>query len=455
MGGDGDGSGIISGGTELRRVQIDKDLTGGAGINAGAIISTGEIGRVNIGGSVVGGAGDFSGRIATVDLNHGDIGTITIAKELAGGDGMHSGEISSSFALNRVTVGALTGGSEFFSGAILSGADMGTVKVDGDVTGSDGDESGKIYSGGKIKSITIGGELVGGAGDYDTATLQDNAPEDTPIGQIVSVGAMGSVKIGGDITGAEGIGSANVQGASISSVFVGGSVVGGDGDDSGAIIATRTDLGVVKITDELAAGSGERSGHIGANRNIGTIEVTDLTGFNDGNFMNPALITAGGKIAPDNAGQAVAIKKLVVSNATAFADILAGYDIAADSLNPDAQIGTVIVGVRDGDGTWESTNLVAGAESGTDLRFGTTDDTVISSPDDVRGITSRIDRVVISGEINLSAGQLATRYGIVAEQVGTVILGGANVSLSAGAGNDFLQLGGTGGDTAIFEPHSS
>ena len=121
--------------------------------------------------------------------------------------------------------------------------------------------------------------------------------------------------------------------------------------------------------------------------------------------------------------QAVAIKKLVVSNATTFADILAGYDIAADSLNPDAQIGTVIVGVGDGDGTWESTNLVAGAESGADLRFGTTDDTVISSPDDVGGITLVNDRAWSSAarSIGLRRTVSATRYGIVAEQVATVI----------------------------------
>jgi hypothetical protein len=105
--------------------------------------------------------------------------------------------------------------------------------------------------------------------------------------------------------------------------------------------------------------------------------------------------------------------------------------------NADAQIGTVSVR-----GDWIASNLIAGVMANAG-GFGNGDDTKIlgavkDNPDlNGAGSVSKIASVIIKGHaIGTLDSADAAIFGIEAQQLGAIKLGGASVPLVTGAGND-------------------
>lgn len=274
---------------KIGSIRIGGSLIGGPTPNSGSIFAEGSIGSVKIGGDVVGGFGHDSGQI--LSKLGANIGGITIGGSIIGGSGKTSGQIGSGASLGPVRIsGSLIGGAGFSSGTVggnklvslsLDGSlfgssgdnsgsifadDIGSARIAHDVKGGDGTDSGKIDAGGEIKSLTIGGSLIGGRGDYIGSGH---------VGQIVGVLGVGAVRIGHDVKGGAGTGSGSIFSltSTMLSAKIGGSVVGGTGTSSGTISADAG-IGPIRIGHDLFGGEGYNAGSIEANAGpIGSVGI--------------------------------------------------------------------------------------------------------------------------------------------------------------------------------------
>src|SRR4029450_6295949 len=132
-----------------------------------------------------------------------------------------------------------------------------------------------------------------------------------------------------------------------------------------------------------------------------------------------------------------AIGKLRVGGQVEFADIRAGWDTGNNPVNADAQIGSVVVG-----GDWIASSLSAGIEPGGDGEFGTGDDGKITGGTNVTGVVSKIGSIGIGGQ-GLGTPGGADGFCFVAQQIGSIVVGGTAIPLTPGLNNDVLDLGAT------------
>jgi hypothetical protein len=399
---------------DIGAVLIQGDVIGGVGTDSGNVRSGGAIpGGVTIGGSLIGGIGMQSGLIFTV----GNLGPVKINGDVRGGSGPESGRIFSVSALASVAVGgSLVGGlSERRSGEILTGGNLGPVKIAGDVEGR-GQESGRIVAGGSLKSVTVGGSLIGSS--------QPDA------GYIRSTGNLGRLIIRGNLIGGSVVGSAlphhsgYIQGQRIASVFVGGSII------AGASSGTLFENASIRAVDDL-----------------GPITVK---GSLIGNSINRVILSARRSSVP-TATSDLAIKSLTVGGRVEFTRILAGYGVDLNPLNGDAQIGTVTVGTD-----WIASDLAASVVAGADGLFGTGDDALIAEAGgNDPNITAKINSIWIKGQALGTSGGV-DHFGFVAQQVGSFKVGNTSFGLTPGKSNDtsvidpLLAVGATG-DLRIHE----
>jgi hypothetical protein len=456
-GGTGNNSGGVSSFLATGPVNIGHDLQGGAGSNSGSIQSGGKLASVSIGGSLIGSSGGNSGLI----LSSGDMGAVKIGHEMQGGSGFRSGLIATDGKLASVSIGgSLIGGSNDISGTIFSG-DMGAVKIGHDVRGGSGSNSGSIQSGGKLASVSIGGSLIGGSNQES--------------GAIFSLGNMGAVKIEHDVQGGSGYVSGSISSnGKLAGVNIGGSLIGGSDDNrTGEIYSTKA-MGPVKIGQDIVGGSVSGSLTLAANGYISGQRIASLfvggsirAGVDDssGTLTNSGSISAVDDIGPitikgslvgsigtggdvtlaviSARGQAglsataktdVAIKSISIGGRVEFGRILAGYDVALQPVNGDAQIGTVIVG-----GDWIASRLAAGSNPGNDAIPGTNDDTLPGGGNP--GIISRIASILIKGQ---AFGTLSgtDSFAFVAQRIGSLKVGATSFPLTSGA--DFEVIGSTG-----------
>jgi hypothetical protein len=135
---------------------------------------------------------------------------------------------------------------------------------------------------------------------------------------------------------------------------------------------------------------------------------------------------------------ATSIASLKVGRRVEFANILAGYDINGNAVSGDAQIDTVTVG-----GDWIASNLVCGATAGADGVFGTADDAEI--PGETTTTPATIASIRIQGKVlgTFSAANSTDHYGFVAEEIGSLSIGGFAFALKAGPSNDAFDIGDT------------
>jgi hypothetical protein len=376
----------------------------------------GRIGSVSIGGSLIGGSTTNSGRIAS----SGAMGPVRIAGSIHGLGGQDSGEIRSASTLASVTIGgSLLGSFGNFSGRIESFGAMGTVRIVGNIQGGTGPNSGTIFSANALAVVSIGGSLVGGTSDLS--------------GRILSSGAIGAVRIAGNVVGGSASGAANlsesgfVRGKRIASITIGGSLFAG-----------------VNMTSGIFANNGA----IRADDDIGAVLIK---GSVLGNGTNKAIISARGSATP-TATTDVAIGSLRVLGRIELGNILAGFDAGGIARNADAQIGTVNIG-----GDWIGSNIVAGAVNlGTDnlpgglgsnadnVNFGNINDVKMSGMvKDDSLVSSRIASLTIGGQVMGTIGPF-DHFGIVAENVGAVRIGGTLLGLAVGKSNDDFLVGITG-----------
>jgi hypothetical protein len=253
----------------------------------------------------------------------------------------------------------------------------------------------------------VGGSVIGGSGDRS--------------GSIVCDGAAGAIAIGGDLVGGSAFGMSALQDAGyiqarrIASLTLGGSLIAGVDATTGAF----KNNGAIRVVDDIGA--------------------VLIRGSIVGSTANPAVLSARGKAAP-TATADVAIGSLRVLGRVEYARIPAGYHVAGLIANADAQVGPVFVG-----GDWVASNLAAGALPGGNDQFGDSDDLKPGGflVKDEAGISSRIASLTIGGQtVGTSGG--GDHYGVVAEAVGEVTVGGTTLSLTPGKSNDDFFVGITG-----------
>src|SRR5205085_232914 len=149
---------------------------------------------------------------------------------------------------------------------------------------------------------------------------------------------------------------AQIRGASIKSVTIGGDLTG-VGPASASLVAEQGDLGAVIITGTFTPAAAMLPSQISAEGRLASVVVGALAGGSSAT----GYLTAG-----------TSLGKLTVADSVSYFKILAGYDIDLKPLNPSATIGHVLIA-----GNWQATDLVAGALTGTDGLFGTSDDAPI------------------------------------------------------------------------------
>ncbi len=455
-------------------VVLNAGIIGDDGPLSGSVVSGGPMKKVEVFGDVLGGDGPSSGVIETQSSGAaGDIGAIFISKSLIGSFGSvrasYSGQIYSGGKIGSVTIGDpadsdtesgnIIGGIALGSGSITSSGDLVSVKIKISLIGGTGDESGKITSGGKLTSLTVGsptivGSIIGGIGNYDTTVESGNQ-----LGQVFAAGVIGSVSVSGDIQGdpngssaGGGRYAAQIRGQSITTATIGGGIAGGLGAHSAGLFAQKN-IGTVTV-QYLDGGGGAGSGFISAEGDIGSVTVRD-------SIAGGGFAAAGGTLGTVNAGsldraRISAGKMLSVVNVVGsayYSNILAGYSTSAQPINGDAQIGTVTIGTGSGEGAGflQGTNIVAGLATGEGGYFGRSGDHVI--PGGSPSIFSKIASVIVRRSI-LDTSASTDSYGIVAQQLVSLKVGGVNSTLTAGALTDFYTpLGGGSaiGDTVFGE----
>jgi hypothetical protein len=469
IGGGGTSSGTVTA-DALGAVRISGDIHGGSGINSGGLTVT-TLRSLTAGGSVTGDDGDRSG----VVFVGGDSGKVKISGDIRGGLGVGSGRVEARGVLTSVTLGgSLVGGGEAplvpvdniiviesvplpgGSGQIISGGNMGRVTIGHDVVGGDANDSGKIASAGTLAGLTIRGSVIGGAGDQ-TASISVGSDGLAVASQISSVDDMGPVKIGHDVRGGDGIGGGHIYtDGALASITIGGSlrggsatqtgrvsadddisrfkmrggIFGGSGAESGSVV-TESTITAMSVGLDLASGNGIGSGHIGA-QSIGTLKIS---GAVIGNEAHTAVISATGTSNPSNDAAAVAIRSLSIGGRIELGQIIAGVDQTGATTNADAQIGTISVG-----GDWVRSDAAAGVSANDEGGFGTPDDTLAAGGG---SILAKIARITIKGQILGTPDSVNStdHYGIVAEQIGAVSVGGVAVELQFGAHNDVKEVG--------------
>lgn len=300
----------------------------------------------------------------------------------------------------------------------------GSITLGGSLIGKTA-QTARIDASGAVKSISIGGNVEGSTGDNS--------------GFIEPLGGVGSIRIGGSVLGGDGYGSGVIQSKSaMGTIRIAGDLVGGSSTYTGIIWNyTLGDsvkpMGSVQVGGSIRSGTGTNSGVVYADHGLGSLTVG---GGLIGTAAQPVRIWAYQLASPPPTANLV-IRSINIKGRVEFADIRAGH---ADgySLNADAQIGTVTVG-----GDWIASSLTAGALTGNDGLYGTADDTVAGAGTNDPGRFSRIDSVSIGGQMLGTDAGIDT-FGIVAQEVKKLRVGGTLVPTAVGKSNDDFFMGITG-----------
>lgn len=288
---------------------------------------------------------------------------------------------------------------------MILGSTTGIVQVTGNVNGGAGLDSGTIVVTQNAANIQIGGSIRGGTNNMTGLIASD--------GTITSMTVNGNI-VGGNASGSQDLNwSGGIAGGRILTLVLNGSLIAGR---------------------DTTTGTYSLSGFIGAQDDI--VNAT-IKGHLKGNSTNPAIIVARGQATP-TATTDVAIGTLTVNGRAEFAQILAGvFPGGAANQNADAHITNVTIG-----GDWISSSISAGVLAGVDAKYGTADDVKVSGAGvkDVAGLSSKITSLTIGGQAYGSPSVL-DHFGIVAENVGSLKVGGTVLTLFAGNGNDDFAIG--------------
>ncbi len=295
------------------------------------------------------------------------------------------------------------------------------------------------------------------AGEFAGANLTITAKRGTfsgngfaNVGFIESTGAdLGKVSIKGDLgrinAGLPGSGKLSVKSLTVQSMGAlglatqdaGGSLASEFAGSTGAILV-KSDLDGVT----LAAGGGIESVKVRGSMNGGQISAgttlgdVSIRGDINGTAAAPARITALGNRNATPATIDLAIANLKVGGSVEFLRVLAGANRAGVVSNEDASIGKITVG-----GDWHASTVLTGSIAGDDGFEGTVDD---GTANNTQRIYARIAAITIGGQAygTLTVGD---SFGIIAEEIGKVKIGGIRLKLESGpqSPGDFFPLGAT------------
>jgi hypothetical protein len=492
VGGSADGSGYIDCTGSLGKLQITGDLTGGSGEGSGKVRCDGNLGTTTV-GSITGGQGIDSGKIRVYgtaqkitvngDITGGDVillasdgaeaGIIEVTKSvksivisgnivginsyysglelhasvgsisvqsILGGAADYDGSIIVEGNLGKLTVtGGLSGGGGVYSGSVEVQGNLGKVSVAAYALGGEGTYSGSFYSGGKIGTFTMSGALLGGTG--------------VNSGAVEGFKGIASITVGG-ISGDDGFGSGQIHcdSGSLQFAHITGSIAGGDGSSSSGALYSDGKIGTVIIDGSLSGGDAIQSGSIYANS--GLTKVTIGGSIESGSGSSSGSVDTNGKLGSLSVGVDISgtasdpvkiaavkgIGNVTVTGNVEQAQLLAGYSIFGE--NQNASIGTVKIG-----GNLTATSIVAGMSSGLDGLFGTADDTAIDFGSGAQ--VSTIAKIIIGGTADGTAAS-GDHFGIEAQWVKSISIGGSKLALKNGKHNDFVAIG-TNGDFNLTE----
>lgn len=451
----------------ISSVSITGSLDGGTGQQSGQISGT-QIGSVHIGGSIMGGSGNQSGEIRALigtigkETVGGTIGDVTVGSSIVAGTANGSGSIISFGSIKSVTVTGSVNASNSVAGTDNAGSiltinvedpfnhQIGSVVVKGSVIGGAGDGSGAIESGAGIGSVTVGqfstrptiivaaadpgvnfGDLRGGTGSFSGAisaldTIGKVEIFGSLIGNntnsgVIEAGSLPSILIHTNFNGGNGQFAGSIQASEIGKVTIDGNINGGTGDHSASILAldtltSLTVLGDIVALDTDAGGTGI---YISGGRHIGSITATDISGSPGAEV----IIASQGLATAKTQAQAVAIDKITVLQTMAFTEVLAGYDQNGNAANGHVSIGTILLDTQGGDtvGTNNNTFLAGAMPDATDFYI----DIAGGNPQ----IESQIAKIVINGGTE-------NHSTIVADHLLSVSLVGSSISLTSGPHND-------------------
>jgi hypothetical protein len=390
---------IAAAGIDLGQVSIDGDL-------GSIVVGDGDLATAGLRGLSVQSLGRYGTVTGAPDLKSVILGPLGVLR--VRGDVREASVTVQAGGLGTGMIGgSILGGAALDGGAIVAYGDVGRLTVRGDLVGGTARGTGQIVLGGAVGSLTIGGSVLGG-----TASTTG----------YISAGAVRSLAIGGSLVGGTATGTAELLG-------------------SGLVVATR--IGRLDLGGSLVAGTDRTTGEFFAN---GTIRVQDdlgtvrIRGSVVGNVTNPAIISARGQPSLTTATVDVAIDSLQVLGRMEYAQVLAGVEPFGEARNADAQIGSVTVG-----GDWIASSLIAGAVAGNAF-FGDGDDARMSGSrvKDEPAVQSRIGSLTVGGQVLGTVGGVVDSFGIVAQVVGGIRIGGTAIPPSPGPGKDLLFLGITG-----------
>lgn len=495
LGGIVGGSGGISGAllpvdgrfsTSIGNLTVLGDIVGGSGDNSG-FVNTSKIGSLTLGklkkqptdvaieGSLIGGGGNRSGGV----FSDNNIGSVLVNGDIQGGSGANSARISATHNLGSIRVtGDVIGGNKNTalpvqdasnSGVITGGLLRGSLRIEGDIKGGDGNNSGAVEINGDIvngqtvlanvSSVTVGKSGVAGKGNIIGGSGADS-------GHIAIAGMVKKFVAYGDIRGGKGNGSAglfvlsDVGNAVLKQAVIKGNLIGGSTDAPGTTggvasllrsgVIDAGDIGKLTVEGRIQGGvnagtSLAGSGGIFSNGTIGTLKVL-------GNGGTDAVI--GDKSASVVISAVEGIRSATFSGNVSFAEILAGYSAPSAVGTPrgslvdaGANIGTINV-----TGTFSASSIVAGVDAGGDGKFGTIDDqqTTTGQPAN-QNLISRIASVILGNVVANANASATTAFGIVAEQVDSIKVNGAAITVQKGPHNDEIEIGGTATKIKLLE----
>jgi len=341
-----------------------------------------------------------SGRKATFTDVDGDLVVIRVTR------GQINGE---DFTLFPSGVGSQLALVDFSGDSVLTGAAL-KIKAKPDGPGDGHVNVGYINAQGvNLLSVDVRGDL----GRVDAGSH---------LRRSVAVGTLWAQSLG-----ALGV-ATQLPGGSLQSNLVGTlqALQLSEGITDAQLFVTKS-IGTVNIEGSVVGGT------LHSDRRIGSVAIGgDLLGTPD----RTAGISALGIILPGDDARATAIARVKVKGNVSGAQILGGYDRAGSGANPDARIGLVKVV-----GDWIGSDLVASTRAGADGFFGNADDVLIPGGDST---IAAIGRLVIKGQV-LGSAAPGDHFGVVAEEIGRIKIGGIVRPLDPGPRNDLqgVALGGT------------
>lgn len=394
--------------TSVDVTKIGGSILGGAGDDSSHFMFAATK-SFSVGGSIVGGAGKNS---ANLELG-GTPATVKIGGSVLGGRGNFSGQLFCSPTVSLTIGGDIIGGdvggtNVDTSGLVTLQAATGTVKVGGSIIGS-GDYGGSL-AGLDAKSVTIGGSIVGNPG-YSNG--------------FVSFTKTGSFKLGGSIVGGKGGGVLGL--GETGRVDIRGSLIdsGNGGFFNIASVQTFTMGGSIV--------AGTTTGNGGSGAGFGTAGSITIKGGLQGTPDHPATLSVSGKANPATAADALAVKSIAIGGNVVFGEIFIGGSTRDFVTHLSVQAQSITIG-----GDFIASNIVNGFEPGADGFYGTADD----KPDDLDGnnlIKATIASIIIKGRATGTSSS-GDSYGIQAEKIGSVTIGGRKVALDP-LGNDNVLVG--------------